>query len=149
MPKSKNRKAHNIKKSISNFKKHKQRQMENIAKNQKNPVTLVYHKDRKTVTVPLQAWQMLNQAAKELGPLANFVAVMENIGQQHMDDGTLIPVYQEDTEVIPGTENNPGGPQRKITDEFWERNSEAKVPATNLVTLAGDPLTSEAPKVDL
>lgn len=94
--------------------------MENIQKNQ--PVTYTYHKDATTVAVPIKAWQMLNQAANELRAISTFVAVMEQVGDQHMGDGTLLPVFADDLEAVPGVPPLPNGQvQRKIKDSFWIR----------------------------
>lgn len=118
MAKSRNRPQYKVKKKKSNLKKQKLREMANQAKNQ--PLTFVYNKDKETVEVPIKAWQTLNQAAQQLQGIAIFVSTMELVGQQHMQDGTLLPVFQEDLEVT--SEKNPdGSPQMKIKDSFWTK----------------------------
>ena len=108
------------KKKKSNINKQKRREMENIEKEQ--PKTFVYRKDRQTVEVPIQAWQILNQSAQQLQSIALFVSTMELVGQQHMTDGTLLPVFDRDLEPT-GQKNPDGSPQVKIKDSFWEKAS--------------------------
>ena len=118
MGKSKNRPKYKVKKKASNILKQKEREMQN--KNAEQPVTFVYNKNKSTVEVPLQAWQTLNQAAQQLQSIALFVSTMELVGQGHMTDGTLLPVFNKDLEDIPGTLGANGRPQQKIKDSFWK-----------------------------
>lgn len=118
MPKSKNRPQYKVKKKLTNIKKQKQREMQNAK--QEQPVTFVYNKNKQTVEVPIQAWQTLNQAAQQLQSIALFVSTMELVGQNHMTDGTLLPVFNKDLEDIPGTLGPNGKPQQKIKDSFWD-----------------------------
>jgi len=105
--------------------KHKQKQMEQNLN--QGPVTFVYQKDKQTVEIPLKEWQTLNQAATRLQDIAMFVATMEQVGRQHIDDGTLLPVFQNDLE--PTTTLNPDGtPQMKIKDSFWTGKSDLGKP---------------------
>jgi hypothetical protein len=121
MAKSRNRPKHKVYKKTKNLNKQKLREMANELKNQ--PITFVYNKDKETVEVPIKAWQTLNQAAQQLQAIAMFVSTMEVVGQQHMSDGTLLPVFQDDLE--PSGQRNPdGSPQMKIKDSFWIRGNE-------------------------
>lgn len=102
--------------------------MINEAKKTKEPLTFVYNKYKKTVEVPINAWQALNQAADKLREIAMFVTTMEMVGQRHMTDGTLIPVFKEDTEPS-GVKNPDGTDQLKIKDAFWNQyNPETEDP---------------------
>jgi hypothetical protein len=118
MAKSRNRPQYKVKKKLANIKKQKQREMQNAK--QEQPVTFVYNKNKQTVEVPIQAWQTLNQAAQQLQSIALFVSTMELVGQNHMTDGTLLPVFNKDLEDVPGTLGPNGKPQQKIKDSFWE-----------------------------
>jgi hypothetical protein len=122
---SRNRPKHKAVKKKKNLEKQKLREMANELKNQ--PVTFVYNKDKNTVEVPLQLWQTLNQAAQQLQSIALFVSTMELIGQQHMQDGTLLPVFTDDLEQT-GQKNPDGTPQLKIKDSFWIRGKAEKTP---------------------
>jgi len=120
MAKSKTRPKHKAYKKNQAVKKqnvkNKIKQMkENL---QQGPVTFVYHKDKNTVEIPLKDWQVLNQTASRLQDIAMFVATMEQIGRQHIEDGTLLPVYQSDLDFT----GNPGE-QPKLKDSFWENKS--------------------------
>lgn len=95
--------------------KHKVKQMEQNL--QQGPVTFVYHKDKQTVEIPLKDWQVLNQTASRLQDIAMFVATMEQIGRQHIEDGTLLPVFQSDLDYA---DNTTGG-QPKLKDSFWDK----------------------------
>ena len=130
MAKSKNRPKHKAVKKQRNIQKQKIREMINQAENQ--PVTFVYHKDKKTVEVPINLWQTLNQAASQLQAIAMIVSIMETVGQQHMQDGTLLPVFKDDVEPT-GKTNPDGSPNVKIKDSFWIRGKDTqpvKVPKT-------------------
>jgi hypothetical protein len=125
MPKSKNRPAYAAKKKQTNIKKQKAREMSNDLQKQaaNMPVSYTYHKDAESVQIPMKAWQMMNALAKELQPLAMLVSTFEQIGQDHIANGTLIPVFQGDIEP----EMQDGAPkivsgqiQYKLKDEFWE-----------------------------
>jgi len=118
MAKSRNRPQYKVKKKLANIKKQKLREMQNAK--QEQPVTFVYNKNKQTVEVPIQAWQTLNQAAQQLQSIALFVSTMELVGQNHMTDGTLLPVFNKDLEDVPGTLGPNGKPQQKIKDSFWE-----------------------------
>jgi hypothetical protein len=127
MAKSKNRPKYKAKKKKANIHKQNLKQMANKAKNE--PITFVYNKDKETVEVPIKMWQTLNQAAQQLQGIAVFVSTMETVGQLHMQDGTLLPVFQDDLEV--GTQKNPdGSPQMKIKDSFWIRGNDKGAPVT-------------------
>ena len=102
MAQSKHRPKFKANKKRNNIKKQKQKEMQNANQEKENPVTWAYHKDRETVEVPIKAWQMINQAANELQAIARFVSVTEQIGNLHQQDGTLLPVYKDDLEAIPG-----------------------------------------------
>lgn len=129
MAKSKNRPAYKLKKKQKNIQKQKQKQMEN----QKQPRTWVYNKDKDSVEVPIKAWQTLNKAAEELSSIAVFVTTMELVGQQHMTDGTLLPVFDEDLTTVAG----PDGKQRmEIKPEFWNKHSK-KMEAPTIVMADG------------
>lgn len=131
MAQSKHRPKHKDTVKKNNIKKAKLKQQMNILKNQaeeakKMPISFSYHKDQDTVQVPMKAWQMLNALAKELQPLAQLVSVFEQVGQDHINDGTLIPVFQEDIEP----EMKDGAPlvvngqiQYKLKDAFWAKNN--------------------------
>lgn len=125
MAQSKHRPAHKAKKKVNNIKKQKLREMANEAKNQ--PVTFVYNKDKETVEVPIKMWQTLNQAAQQLQSIAVFVSTMELVGQYHMQDGTLLPVFQDDLETT-GQKNPDGSPAVKIKDSFWIRGKKESKP---------------------
>ena len=129
MANSRHRPKHKAKVKAYNIQKQKRKEMENIQKEkaEQTPKTYTYHRDAKTVTVPLGAWQMLNQAARDLQPLAVFVSVMEQIGKDHMDDGTLLPVYQDDLEVVPGMAGPKGEPQYRVKESFWIRGEKTKI----------------------
>lgn len=125
MAKSRNRPQYKIKKKKNNIKKQKAKEMANELKDKmaKMPVSYTYHKDADHVKIPMRAWQMLNSLAKELQPLAMLVSTFEQLGQEHINDGTLIPVFQEDIEA----ELQDGAPkivngqiQYKLKDAFWE-----------------------------
>ncbi len=118
MATSKNRPKHKAYKKAKNIKKQQLREMANEAKNQ--PLTFVYNKDKKTVEVPIQMWQAINQAAQQLQAIAVLVSTVEVVGQQHMSDGTLLPVFQDDLEPT-GKMNPDGTPQVQIKDSFWIR----------------------------
>lgn len=122
MAKSRNRPAYKAKKKKSNIQKQKQKQMQNQqeAEAKKQPINWAYHKDAKTVEVPINAWLMINECARQLEPIARFVAVTEQIGQQHQIDGTLLPIYEGDVEAIPGKFDQMGRPAVKLKDSFWE-----------------------------
>ena len=83
---------------------------------QQGPVTFVYHKDKQTVEIPLKEWQILNQTASKLQDIAMFVATMEQVGRLHIEDGTLLPVFQNDLEYS----DNPAE-QPKLKDSFWSK----------------------------
>jgi hypothetical protein len=127
MAKSRNRPKYKAKKKKANIHKQKLKQMANEAKNQ--PITFVYNKDKETVEVPIKMWQTLNQAAQQLQGIAVFVSTMETVGQIHMQDGTLLPVFQDDLEA--SNQRNPdGSPQMKIKDSFWIRGKNADAPVS-------------------
>lgn len=114
---SKHRPKFKAKKKQSNINKQKKREMQNTQNEQ--PKTFVYNKYKDTVEVPIKAWQTLNQAAQQLQSIGLFVTTMELVGQQHMTDGTLLPVFEKD--LVPTGDKNPDGSvQYKIRDEFWE-----------------------------
>jgi len=123
MPKSNHGPKHKAKVKKRNILKQKQKQMENFKNpNGKMPISYTYHKDAPTVEVPMKAWQVINAMAKELQPLAMLVSTLEQVGQDHINDGTLIPVFQEDVEP----EMKDGAPllvngqiQYKLRDSFW------------------------------
>ena len=118
---------HKAKKKKANIQKTKQRQMENnkVAQPQgEQPVNYTYHKDATTVAVPVKAWQALNMAAEKLADIAMFVSVMEQIGNEHMTDGTLMPIYKNDLEAIPGKFSPKGEQQYQIKDSFWSKGKE-------------------------
>ncbi len=121
MPVSKNRKKYSEFKKSNNINKQKLKQMNNTQK--ENPVTFLYHKDKDSVEVPMKAWQTLNQAAQALQSIALFVSTMEIVGQHHMADGTLVPVFSKDLEPS-GVKNPDGTDQLKIKDSFWEDRKE-------------------------
>lgn len=126
---SRNRPKHKAVKKKKNLEKQKLREMANELKNQ--PVTFVYNKDKDTVEVPLKMWQTLNQAAQQLQSIAVFVSTMELVGQYHMQDGTLLPVFQDDLETT-GQKNPDGTPQLKIKDSFWIRGTGDKTPKVEM-----------------
>lgn len=138
MAKSKNSKYHNAFKKSSNIKKQKTRQMTNEL-NEKAatmPISYTYHKDAKTVEIPMKAWQVLNSLAKELQPLAMLVSTFEQLGQEHISNGTLLPVYQKDIEpeMLDGAPKMVNGQiEYKLKDEFWE-------PKVKLVNQDGSPI---------
>lgn len=132
---SKNRPKHKAEKKKRILKKQKLREMANELKNQ--PVTFVYNKDKDTVEVPLKMWQTLNQAAQQLQAIAVFVSTMELIGQQHMQDGTLLPVFTDDLEQS-GQKNPDGTPQLKIKDSFWIRGTVEKAPLEKPTLIMAD-----------
>ena len=100
--------------------KNKTNQMLN--KLEQQPVTFVYAKDKETVEVPLKDWLVLNQSAKRLEDIAMFVATMEQIGRLHIDNQTLLPVFQDDLEN--SKEQNPDGSYKmQIKDSFWAKKS--------------------------
>lgn len=135
MAKSKTSKGHKAYTKAKNLKKQKLREMANELKNQ--PVTFVYNKDKDTVEVPLKMWQTLNQAAQQLQSIAVFVSTMELIGQQHMQDGTLLPVFTDDLEQT-GQKNPDGTPQLKIKDSFWIRGKVEKTPMEKPTIIMAD-----------
>lgn len=100
------------------------------------PVSYTYHKDAESVQIPMKTWQMMNALAKELQPLAMLVSTFEQIGQEHIANGTLIPVFQGDIEpeMLDGVPKIVNGQiQYKLKDEFWE-------PKPQLVNPDGSPL---------
>lgn len=131
-------------------------------KEQEQPLTFMYDKDKQTVEVPIKAWQTLNQAAERLRDIAMFVSTMELVGQQHIADGTLRPVFKKDTEPVlqevtlpDGTKRlqqviGPDGqPQIKVRDSFWSKEKSVEKP-TQVVAdgkviydSTGVPVTSE------
>ena len=121
MAKSKNRPAYKVKKKKQNIHKQKLKEMANEAKNMEQPLTFVYNREKQSVEVPIKAWQTLNQAADQLRGIALFVTTMELVGQQHMTDGTLLPVFKKDTEPS-GVKNPDGTDQLKIKESFWDEN---------------------------
>lgn len=142
MPKSKNRPAHAAKKKISNINKQKAKEMSNDLQKQaaNMPVSYTYHKDADHVKIPMKAWQMLNSLAKELQPLAMLVSTFEQLGQEHISDGTLIPVFQGDIEpeMLDGAPRMVNGQiQYKLKDTFWDTHGDNKI---QLVNPDGSPL---------
>ena len=108
-------KAYKKKKAIQKQQiKQKVKQMEQNL--QQGPVTFVYHQDKQTVEIPLKEWQVLNQTASRLQDIAMFVATMEQIGRLHIENGTLLPVFQSDLEYS----ENPAE-QPKLKDSFWTK----------------------------
>lgn len=109
------------------------------------PVSYTYHKDAESVQIPMKAWQMMNALAKELQPLAMLVSTFEQIGQDHIANGTLIPVFQDDIEQEKDEVGNPkfqnGQPSLKLKDSFWE-------PAPQLVNPDGSPLGATIHKLE-
>lgn len=139
---SRNRPKYKVKKKKKLIQKQKQKQMDNIQK--KQPVTYTYHKDAETVAVPIRAWQMLNQSAESLRNIATFVSVMEQVGNQHMTDGTLLPVFDDDLEVVPGSQPMANGQvQKQIKDSFWIRGKKEE---PLIVMTDGTPFTEETLK---
>jgi hypothetical protein len=129
MAQSKHGLKHKTKKKKANIKKAKQREMDNInqAKMDEQPVGFEFQKDAKTVTISLNAWKSLVQCAKVLEPLAMMISVMEQIGREQIESGELLPVFIDDTEVIPGTQPDQyGRVQRKIKDSFWTKSAKKK-----------------------
>lgn len=116
---SKHRKDFKVKKKKRTIQKQKEKEMQNAEK--AKPVNYTYHKDRTTVEVPLQAWQMLSYAASQLEPIGAFVSVMEQLSQQQKDEGVLMPIYADDLEPIPGKFGPKGEQQYKLKDAFWNR----------------------------
>lgn len=151
MAKSKNRPQHKVKKKKANIKKQKQREAMNDLKNKvaNMPVSYTYHRDADHVKVPMRAWQMLNALAKELQPLAMLVSTFEQLGQDHINDGTLIPVFKEDVEI----EMKDGAPlivngqvQHKVKEAFWAQHPAGGPPQTTgsgLVGLTGEELSTD------
>lgn len=136
MAKSKNRPAYKAKKKKQNVHKQKLREMANEAKNLEQPLTFVYNRDKQTVEVPIKAWQTLNQAADQLRGIALFVTTMELVGQQHMTDGTLLPVFKKDTEPS-GVKNPDGSDQLKIKESFWAENKPTVSEAPSKIIVDG------------
>lgn len=140
-----------IKKRKSKIKIHNQKfnnlkqKLSRMSEKTSQPVTFVYNKDKSMVEVPIKLWQTLNQTAQQLQAIAMFVSTMESIGQIHMQDGTLLPVFSEDLE--PSEFKNPdGSPQMKIKDSFWNTISILKpeVPVKEeIVFNASGPLVKE------
>lgn len=123
MAKSRNRPEYKVKKKKQNIHKQKQREMQNAAQaqNEKRPINWTFHKDKETVEIPINAWQMIAQSAHELEAIARFVSVVEQVSHQHQTDGTLMPVYQDDVEPIPGKFGPKGEQQYKLKDSFWNK----------------------------
>lgn len=120
--------------------KHKIKQMEqNLTQ---GPVTFVYHKDKQTVEIPLKDWQVLNQTASRLQDIAMFVATMEQIGRLHIENGTLLPVYQSDLDFT----GNPGEAP-KLKDSFWDKQKGFEKPT--IVKADGVTVYDEAAKEPL
>jgi len=153
---SRNRKAHKVKKKIKNVKKQQLREMANEIKN--SPITFVYHKDRKTVEIPLAEWQTLNQSAERLRDIAMFVVTMEQIGRQHLEDGTLLPVFSGDTKLSGRKHpdgslitDSQGNPELMITDEFYAKHSPTsvtpKMEKPTIVKADGKTIFDESKKV--
>ncbi len=143
MPVSKHRPIHKEKVKENNIKKQKEREMDNQfnKKMADMPVSYTYHKDADHVTVPMKAWQMLNSLAKELQPLAMLVSTFEQLGQEHIADGTLIPVFKDDIEP----EMKDGAPllvngqvQHKLKDSFWkdkpQKGKMTEKPESSIIT---------------
>ena len=100
--------------------KHKIKQMEQNLN--QGPISFVYSKDKQTVEVPLQEWQALNAAADRLQDIAMFVTTMRLINQQHMQNGTLLPVFSTDIEKDPEGGTNPdGSPKMILKESFWTK----------------------------
>lgn len=146
MPTSKHRPKHKAKKKENNIKKAKHKEAMNELKNKvaNMPVSYTYHKDADHVKIPMRAWQMLNALAKELQPLAMLVSTFEQLGQDHINDGTLIPVFKEDLEV----EMKDGAPllqdgqvQHKLKDSFWAKKASPAEPVVEAPPLIVDPST--------
>lgn len=89
------------------------------------PVTFVYNKDKQVIEVGIKEWQALNQAATRLQDIAMFVATMEQIGRQHIDNGTLLPVFASDLEDGVNPDGTPG---KKIKDSFWNNKGTLSKP---------------------
>lgn len=139
MPKSKHRPAFKVKKKENNIKKQKHKEAMNQLEQKvaTMPVSYTYHKDADHVKVPMRAWQLLNNLAKELQPLAMLVSTFEQLGQEHINDGTLIPVFKDDIEP----EMKDGAPlmingqiQHKVKDSFWAKHKDANIAAKQEVT---------------
>lgn len=141
MPKSKHGPKHKAKVKANNIKKAKIKQMSNQQEKTQAtlPVSYTYHKDATSVAIPMKAWQLLNSLAKELQPLAMLVSTFEQLGQEHIADGTLIPVFQADIEQEKDEQGNPkfqnGQPSFKLRDDFWEKDKKVQ-----LVNPDGSPL---------
>ena len=127
MPKSNHGLKHKAKVTKHNIEKTKTKQMENFqeAKAKEQPETFTYDEAAQTVTIPMNAWQTLNHCALKLQEIGLFVSTMELIGQQHMADGTLIPVYSSDLEPT-GVVLPDGRSQKKIKADFWKKRSVKK-----------------------
>lgn len=122
MPKSKSSPRHKAYKKEKNEKKLLiKKQIKQMSENlTKGPRTFTYHKNTKTVEVPLKEWQVLNDAANRLQDIAMFVSTMEQVGRLHLENGTLMPVFDSDLE--PSETKNPDGSfQLKIKDSFWNK----------------------------
>ena len=155
MAESKHRPKHKAKVKEKNIKKQKHREAMNDLKDKaaNMPVSYTYHKDADHVKVPMRAWQMLNALSKELQPLAMLVSTFEQLGQDHINDGTLIPVFQADVE--PEIKDNApvivnGQIQYKVKESFWATHPlfASDRPETSepfsLIAPNGDKVTSES-----
>jgi len=128
MPKSKVSKRQKLYKQSKEKQKliNKTKTKKIMSKLDQQPVTFVYAKEKETVEVPLKEWLVLNQSANKLQDIAMFVATMEQISRQHIDNQTLLPVFQDDLE--PSNEQNPDGSfKMKIKDSFWTNQTKQEV----------------------
>ena len=150
MGKSKHGPAHKIKKKKANIQKIKTKQMENFqeAKAKEQPVTFTYDENAQTVAIPMKAWQTLNHCAMKLQEIGLFVSTMELVGQQHMSDGTLLPVYNSDLEPT-GVTLPSGEAQKRIKPEFWQKRAKEKnviVEKPTIITVDGQTIYDASSK---
>lgn len=126
MAKSKTSARHKAYTKKKNIQKQQKREMENKLKNTPQPINFAFHKDRKTVEIPIQLWQTLNETASRLQDIAMFVSTMQQVNQIHMSDGTLIPIFESD--LVPTADKNPdGSPRMKLREDFYS-DVQSKVP---------------------
>ena len=125
------KKAHN---KAKNDLKHLNNMQEKQA--QQQPVSFEFHKDATEVTIPINAWKTLVTCLKPFESLAMLFATVDQIGQQMVDKGDLLPVFFDDPEPIPGAvPDAQGRVQRKIKDSFWIRGTKKQTTIAETASL--------------